>query len=464
MPRLPAVLVRTNRSARVGQKDDDARYLPLLALGSVAPLASDRDVRLQLQRVPMNDTGTLILRHKVRMQAMRRLAEFEGEVVDQLRAALVPYERVMRDRLRVVDSVVRSLDKAGRHMGIAVYGIKGLVARESYADPQTRDIGDWDVYVDTADAAWRLAAWLRDRGFAYDEDELPWFKQDWTGRSIYGQVRMCKLLNGIGMFIDIHHGGYSIRHCGLLPVTIHDDTPGWHLLDRSQNLVLGTANAAGDQFVAVKDLNDLWLALNDASVDWDVVRRGVQAAGLQGFFNVLLNRLREVNRLDASADVRVGELRFAGKTAAVPPLYSPDRRQRWRATYQHAYAYGRRSSRRLAALAALTAARYYGSRLQLRLVRRRFARLPNARPWRCVRLVPVRVAARLLPPQGGEGTPPVPVTATATPLLDGALGVIRTPAGDLISAAGDVFLPTVYYDLSRDLVTTASASAGTCTT
>jgi Uncharacterised nucleotidyltransferase len=464
MARLPAVLANTGRRAPARRRGDDARYLPLLALGSVAPLAPDGEVHLQLQRVPPQEAGALILRHKVRMQTLARLAEFPSEAADRLRAALAPYERVMRDRLRVVDSVIRSLDKAGRELAIAVYGIKGLVARESYAEPETRDIGDWDVYVDTAENAWRLAGWLRDRGFGYDESELPWFKRDWTGQYVYGQVRMCRPLNGVGMFIDIHYGGYSIRHCGLLLVSTADDAPGWHLLDRSHNLVLGIANAAGDQFIAVKDLNDLWLALHDPSVDWEVVRRGVRAAGLERFFNAMLYRLGEVNTLDARANTRVAELRCGRKTAALPPLRSPDQRQRWRATCRHAYAYGRRYSRRLAVLAALTAARYYGSRLHLRVVRQRFARLPDARPWRCVRLVPVGVAARLLPSQASDGTVPTPIAATATPLFDGALTVLRTPAGDLVSAVGDVFVPTVYYDLNHDLVAIASASAGTCTT
>jgi Uncharacterised nucleotidyltransferase len=448
----------TDREVTRNRQRDDARYAPLLALGSIAPLLTGTELHAYLDEIPPAETVALLLRHKVRMQASQHLEGLEGEIAERLRTALRPYEVVMRERLRIVDSIVRMLNRAGRELGIPMWGIKGLVARRWYPDPTVRDLGDWDVYVHTSEEAWRVSAWLRRTGFTYDEKELPWYKRDWSGRSTYGQVRLFRRAGNTFVFIDIHYGGYSVRHCGLLPIRTTDEEPGWHLLDREQNIVLGVANAAGDHFIAAKDLNDLWLNLSDDSVNWQAVRQGVTDAGLEGFFNALLDRLDSVTKVNDAIVTKAAGVRFAGGNGLVPPLWSPDPRQRWRATCRHAYRYGRRYSRRLALTAGLTAARYYRADLKLRLVDRRSAPLPAARPWRCIRLIPVEQAAKLLPsppPVGKSGPASVPVPDP------GAVIVVSTAAGDLVSVGGDTFVPTVYYDLSTRLVSTAARS---CTT
>lgn len=435
--------------------------LKLASLGCLSGRIPPGEAISALGQLAPEQAAEFFRRHKVRTLADRRIAAVPTAKTPGVRAALSGSVRFIARLLQLVPVVVGTLDRAARELGIDVFGIKGLAAREHYADQAVREIGDWDVYVRSEQSAWALAGWLRNHDFDYDEQELPWFKRELESGRLYGQVRLGRTVHDVKVFIDIHYGGYSVRHCGLLEVRVSPMEPGWHMLDQPQNLVMGVANAAGDQFITVKDINDLMLALDDPSLDWEAVRSGIASVGLQGFFNAMLSRVREIGELSPEATRRAEAVAFEGDSEPLPPIWAPDGRQRERVTVRHAYAQGRRHSLSQGVVAGVTAAKYYGADLSLQVVRRRRrATLPKARPWTCVRLVPTPLATRL----SGSGPAPSSLADSSAVVLDktnvsasGAVRCVQTPAGDLVEAAGELFLPTVYYNISETLARTAAA-------
>jgi putative nucleotidyltransferase-like protein len=369
------------------------------------------------------------------------------------------------ERLRLLPVIVGELDQAGRGLGICLFGIKGLAARDYYPDPSVRQLGDWDVYVESEQDAWALAGWLRRHDYSYYENELPWYKRELADGWIYGQIMLRKQVRGADVLIDIHYGGYSVRHCALLRLGAPALEPGWHTMDRVRNTAVMVANAAGDQFITTKDLNDLALAVGDQALDWPAIKQSLAGAGLQGFFNNMLRRLTELFDLSPAAARAASAAAFPGAGEPMPPFWQPDSGQRWSVTVRHAYSHGRRSSLARGVIAGATAARYYRANLRPRAVPRRRAPLPRARPWTCVRLVPLAVAMRA----GGTGGPtPSPGAgdgdAAGTEVLgraelsrSGAMQSVRTTAGELVEAAGELFLPTVYYKMSEALIRTGAA-------
>jgi putative nucleotidyltransferase-like protein len=449
--------------AKIGQ-DDRA----LLSLGCLSTKIPAREAIDELRHIPPQEAAEFFRRHKVRILVDRKLAEESAPTASVLRTAISDQVRAVSKRLELVPEIVGQLDNAGRELGVCVVGIKGLAAREYYQDLMVRDLGDWDVYVESEREAWALTGWLRHQGYDYDKNELPWFKSDLKSGKLYGQVRIQRQIEGVTAFVDIHFGGYSVRHCGLFRVRIPAQEHGWRVIDRTQNMVMSVANAAGDQFITAKDLNDLSLALDEPSLDWDSIREGIKSVGLQGFFDNMLRLLLEVGDLNGDAILQARSLAFAEVTEPLPPIWEPDEKQRRLVTRRHAFAQGRQKSLLRGLVAAGTAARYYNADLSLRLVRRRGGKLPRFRPWTCVRLVPVSLAAQLSGP-GRRSSSSLMATrraqATRTALCpSGAIQRVRTANGDLVEAAEDLFLPTVYYRLSSTLVRTGVELEQRCMT
>jgi len=79
-----------------------------------------------------------------------------------------------RHRLDVLlESGWGELAQAVMETGIRTAGIKGAAMRSLYAHATDRDAGDIDIMVENVDEAWRLASWLRRRGYDWCEYEWP---------------------------------------------------------------------------------------------------------------------------------------------------------------------------------------------------------------------------------------------------------------------------------------------------
>ena len=450
--RRPAVLRPDHRRAAAVTADP---LVVLLSVGSVSPRYSvDESVRA-VEELGAERAADLLRRHKVRVLAAERLRQRPDSAavracLEQLQPDLDKLAR-SRDQLPVTLGVVRS---AAEELGIAVVVFKGVKAREWYADVTWRDFGDLDLHVRSWSDARRLAERLRTRdGFVLDTRELPWLKRDAGSGALYGQILLTDPATG-HLGVDIHFGAYSVRHCTHLPIGVPAE-PGVHLATDADNVAAVVNNAAGDHFASMKDVNDLITAARRSPEGF---RRGAALARQAelGAFLAILVRL-------VAATSAVGELKalFAplldgAPAEPVPPLPGPSWTRRWTAVALHAFRVGRRTSALDGVRLAAGAARYYRRRLSLAIV----ADTGPPEPLRldehtCVRLVPLDLLAARDDAGDLSGAPP---GAAGPPRrLDDGLEVVSTPYGEVVLLGREVFVPTVFYRVPRDLVRSAVA-------
>jgi Uncharacterised nucleotidyltransferase len=445
-------------------KHDEVDLLAVLSLGSLAPAMDGAQADVRIAAVPPAQTATWLVRHKVVGRCAQRLPS-------ALREALEPHVARREKLNRYLEQQIDVVRHAAEEADVRCFLIKGMAARPLYERPEDRDTGDIDVWVPTADEACALAAPLMEAGFDIDPQELPWLKATLDGR-LYGQMLLRAQVDAdMSISVDIHFGGYSVRHCGLLSLDPKGAGPGLHRLDPEQNLPILVANAAGDFFIPLKDLNDLYLYLDPdiADVDWSRVRQQLSSVGLEAFFDAMLDRVARWYSLDEHRRRQVANLRFGSRHEPPPSPFEPQWYRRWGVTTVHAARLGLRQSVRAGWRNATTAARYYVRHLRLDLDRSRWTyhRTPRLRrdlnPWTCIRLVPAAIATGLLPDsrQAGRGEQRHARTADPYQVLPGTtcVRVLELADGDLVAMNGRMYVPTVWYRLPESLVRSAALYA-----
>jgi hypothetical protein len=266
-----------------------------------------------------------------------------------------------------------------------------------------------------------------------------------------------------GISVDLHAGPYSVRHCGLMPLRHGPSDPRGAAIALEDDVCAVVANAAGDCFVTAKTVNDLVLAL-DRDIDVPRVHRTLDAAALLPFLATCLDVVAAVSDL-GELRRRWTDLRPEVAAEPAPPLAQPDRQLRTEVTVRHARAVATRmfpTDRTVVSGIEAGARAAYGREHPLRLATpRRPGDLPELNNWTCVRLVPTSLARERFGavPDGtdGPGAAGPGLDAGVAVSLSETIGVERTPAGTLIRAADDRFLPTVDFALNPDLVRLAVA-------
>jgi hypothetical protein len=369
----------------------------------------------------------------------RRLGEEDGP--GELLAALRPAVEA-RDELRGrVDSVLALLRQVQCEAETGIGLIKGLSANRLYPDPSLRDFGDFDVFVNGAGDAWRCALLLLGLGFDFDPAEAPWFKRDERG-VIYGQVRLGRPDDGV--WIDFHFGRYSVRNCASLEASA---PAGVDPVPHEQNIAMLVANAAGDCFTTVKDLNDLYLAIASEQIDWDEVRRLIRSVRLDGYFNGMLRHLDRLYDLDELRPT-VRSLRFRRSYEPPPSLAQGAWTQRWLATTAHTWQVAAGSSLRQRLAITREAARYYRQRLQLEIVDSgaspRALDPSSLTAWECVRVLP----RDTLPETPRESPADLGGKRPGWQIAEG-VEVVSVGDYDFLLAGDRTLIPTVYGRIPR---------------
>ena len=437
------------------------RVRAVLSLGALAPAVP---LENSLAAVAADPAGAaaLLRRHKVLQLAASRFEDAPGAAAATLREALSGSVAAARERTAASTAVLGVLADVGASAGFPVAGMKGVAARTWYPDPGVRDITDVDAWVADAEESVRVQERLRaGYGYRFASFELPWFKRDADGR-LYG-VLMLEPTRDDLTYVDVHFGAYSVRHCTSFVPALARHVPGSPvpLLADEDNLCCTVANAAGDHFVDMKTLNDLYLCLARPDFDWARVRRTLGSVGLLGSLNVMLGRLAELYAIDETVRAGLDAVSAAGALPREPAPHLEKKvwRRRTSVTVRHAYGIGRRASLTRAVKIASSAYRYYRRPLRPALAGTGRGSRPfrlEVNPWTCVRLIPAGMVARLLDEDGagdaeqvtGEAAEQITEKVAATvPRYDLAPGitVISTAAGDLVTLSGEPFLPTVMY-------------------
>jgi hypothetical protein len=417
---------------------------PFLALGLIRPVAP-LPAAIDAARAAPAAAVDFLRRHRTVGLGLARMADLGDDEWQRHAAGAAARRAALDENLATTRDDVA---KGAQETGVAVADIKGGAVRPLYADTRERDIGDIDVAVDDVDDAWRLALWLRANGYEYADWELPWLKRDPAAGLLYGQIQLRKGTVEPALRIDIHFGGYSIRHCRRADVRLPGS--GYQALSPAANLPCLLGNAAGDFLVRLKDVNDIGLMLESVpDADWEPALRSVRQHGLAGFWNELLDLVaRTVALSPAGAETR-RRLVLPGARPEHAPLGVPSSRRRTIATTRDAYRWGRASGGvRSGVSAATNAFDYYRRRLALsvRPCRHRDdgALLDNIDTTTCVRLVPGSVVRSLVP-----DVAPRPLPAGAARPLSGSrvLGRIDDGRHAFVTAGDEVFVPTLLYQL-----------------
>ncbi|MFC1417839.1 nucleotidyltransferase family protein [Streptacidiphilus cavernicola] len=439
------------------------RLTALRSLSSLQPLLPVEQSVAAVEAVGGVAAAGFLELLRMRSLVMRRLAPFQEHhpEVRACMAAMRPKADSIRHMHAVLGENLARLDRIGRDAGIELFGGKGLGARATYADASVRDFSDLDIFVRTRADATRLVHALRDGfGYQYLDRELPWFKYDPEEELLYGQFPLVApdgdtdLLN-----VDIHFGDYSVRYSsrlGLTP-TLPDRGPGLHTVPVEENLACVVNNAAGDFFVTAKDTNDLLMALSQPELDIERLALRLKQAGLDAFFGFICAELKASSVLTPEQQERFDRLPAVAGLEPSPRPDRPDWELRCLATVVHTFAAHEGQGRTAALRTSMDAYDYYRGPLVLSLAGADSAPAPviGLNPWSCVRLVPVPFARRLLdgapvPADRADGrSAPERRTAIAG---DPDVERVDLPEGTFVRIADEVFVATVWYELSPDVI------------
>jgi hypothetical protein len=465
--------------------------LAVISLGAAAPRMDAEQAVAALGHLPAGRTAIALRRNKAILIADERLRELadaggpHASMASDIRADLAEFVEGNVSRHGKLEGRIAQLGEIARQMSIGIGAMKGLSSARLYPEElrRRRDLGDIDVYVDTADAAWELTRVLAEDGYRYDPDEPPWIKRAPDGR-IYGQMRllppvgssapggareqeapdddMARRLRGPGndLVIDIHYDRYSVRHCSWLEVPVELPVGELTYVDPITNFAYVIADAAGDYFTSTKVLNDFYFLLErtDASVG-DLVER-LRRAKLERFFATVVRRMSTALDLPARHRAALAGV-SAAKAEPMPPVDDFDLRTRARVTTLHAFRVGQDRSLAEAARNGASAFVSYRKSARVRLSKRsRPVRVNEASPSRCTRLLPVHsvreaLGAEAPPPAAGGGANghwhPIPGATR--------MQALTTGSGDLVRVGSDVFIPTVWGGLPERLVAIAETVA-----
>lgn len=445
------------RTTRHTRNTANARFI-VRSASILNPRNSSENLLNQIENLSVRDLADALVAEKVCYRILDLLGRHKSVVVKELMEDSIFSAHITRINL-VADKtsmLLNTLNEAGCRSEIPILAIKGLCAREYYADPQLRDMGDIDLMVRSVDDAIRLIQVLRELGYTFERRELPWLKRDLATGNLYGQFNLkFSQLNG-SPNIDIHFGGYSVRHCGLLGFKKENLKSGISYLSLLENIPFLVGNAAGDHKITTKDLNDLYISLDINSEDWDRIIAELDSVALLPFFNIMLCNLKQWSSLSSSQSSRVeGILNTTQPEWPKPGLFLSWQR-RWLAISKHAFKLSVRYSYHQAIIAAFTATRYYWKPLQLVVVKRNprsISRMPSLNPWTCIRLVPVELLERIMSKSDNKpiGMPSLKVTGP-TKAISSELSIIQSSHGDVVRSRVGDFLPTVFYDLDNKLL------------
>ena len=353
--------------------------------------------------------------------------------------------RAQRDRsARTLGPTWARIRAHAARTGTTVALVKGGGLRLWYPDPAQRHLGDLDLWLPDQASAWALVRYLLGLDWAFNSGELPWLKQTHDGHG-YGVSNLVSVSRE-QLGIDLHYGDYSVRHCGRVPLREQDvrDAGGERArIPDEELLVIMMANAAGDHFITLKDVNDLLLGATRPGIDWARVRQLLRQSGLVEFARTLATAAPGFYPGAGAAGeaISTAQRELVGRGGRLEPVSlarSSPPRVRTRTTVRHAWTVSKEFGLPHRIWSTLSAAYYYSANLRPRAVRIAGGPLPpwcyRPRPWRCVRLVPVDRVPGIL----GTGSRPSGA-ATAAPRV--ALGARRERLWEF---AGGSFVPTVY--------------------
>lgn len=436
-----------------------AQMTGIVAPGALGATTDPDHYRSVIGAYPIEEIVDTLRVNKVLALARQNLTPVAVELPELFQALDAALERPDA-RSANLASTWELIQEAARAADATVRAMKGASARWWYQDPGIRHLGDIDLWVPDIRSAFAMADEFTKEGWNFRAQELPWVKIDSTGRE-YGVVNL-RPPHWSRHHIDIHYGSYSALHCASIPISPHQaPESGWPRTSSEETLACMVANAAGDGFITVKDVNDLFACATSGQPDWSATRSLLESAGLSSFAARIADLVGVIYGAHPAAAIVSTELGRVSPDDA-PFGRTATKGERIRSTVRHAWRFGKRTSFANAVHMSATAARYYTADLTLRVGTSLTSRrsLPRPRHWSCVRLVPVTILTEQF------GIPPaVPPAAASAPAKvkdqASALTFSMTKYGAVAQLGDRTLLPTLFGKLDRRLIAMAVGAART---
>ena len=233
-----------------------------------------------------------IVEHKLSLAALRRLQHAqpgspEAQLKDELNRRVKPMMAIFDGVAPIRRQVLRLASEFGGGV------MKGWCVRRYYPDPEVRLTRDLDIHFASLERAVPFVARLRERGWEWDSNELPWVKWD-DNRKMYGQMNLVLRVRGsLVSRVDVHVGPYSVGYGGVMPLSGFEEAEveGVRIqcTDRATSVEVMAAHSAAAGWTSLTDVNDLWF-LSRGSVGWASVIKVCSEAGA----GAVLSQLSEV--------------------------------------------------------------------------------------------------------------------------------------------------------------------------
>lgn len=193
-------------------------------------------------------------------------------------------------RTRMAKSEVDKVNKFISDKKLKAYWVKGAFTKNLYAEPQMRNLTDFDLLVLNEIDAFTIIGWLLENDFNIFPDSFS-LKKTVKGdeESYTGHLHVQKIINlQFRLIIDVNFTGFPmIRVASYVPIASEQG------LALESLIVVALCHLFKHKEVFLKDINDLFIMLSQNKYSLDVLKKEIEKNGLGELFSVVLKFIKQ---------------------------------------------------------------------------------------------------------------------------------------------------------------------------
>ena len=262
-----------------------------------------RKILMRLGRLNIHD----ISRNEA-IQLYESLGEAEFEFMEEYKLMPMVYQNLKKleaidlhdnrwrlliyqyQRTRMAKSEVDKVNKFISDKKLKAYWVKGAFTKNLYAEPQMRNLTDFDLLVLNEIDAFTIIGWLLENDFNIFPDSFS-LKKTVKGdeESYTGHLHVQKIINlQFRLIIDVNFTGFPmIRVASYVPIASEQG------LALESLIVVALCHLFKHKEVFLKDINDLFIMLSQNKYSLDVLKKEIEKNGLGELFSVVLKFIKQ---------------------------------------------------------------------------------------------------------------------------------------------------------------------------
>lgn len=262
-----------------------------------------RKILMRLGRLNIHD----ISRNEA-IQLYESLGEAEFEFMEEYKLMPMVYQNLKKleaidlhdnrwrlliyqyQRTRMAKSEIDKVNKFISDKKLKAYWVKGAFTKNLYAEPQMRNLTDFDLLVLNEIDAFTIIGWLLENDFNIFPDSFS-LKKTVKGdeESYTGHLHVQKIINlQFRLIIDVNFTGFPmIRVASYVPIASEQG------LALESLIVVALCHLFKHKEVFLKDINDLFIMLSQNKYSLDVLKKEIEKNGLGELFSVVLKFIKQ---------------------------------------------------------------------------------------------------------------------------------------------------------------------------